>query len=151
MSTHAHVSVCPGRETHRPSVRLQRSESVTTAASVDSARAASMATSAGAAPTENQLTSIEAALGPSVLTAVAGLYTLAATHAELFYGPGLPDRTLATTSTILPTSDVHARYLSGRPRVPPLWIARYTTSRDRCTAANLLRHATCSDGWVGRA
>ena len=67
---------------------------------------------------------LEEILGPTVLTATANIFTLIATHAELFYGPGLADRVLSATSAQLPASDVHGRYLSGRPRVPPPWIVR---------------------------
>ena len=75
---------------------------------------------------------LEEILGPTVLTATANIFTLIATHAELFYGPGLADRVLSATSAQLPTSDVHGRYLSGRPRVPPPWIVRSAWAGCRC-------------------
>jgi hypothetical protein len=85
----------------------------------------------------------ETQLGPAVLTATASFHALAAAHADLAYGPGLAEWLHAPAPTpALAASEVHARYVAGRPRLPPPWLARYAYTAEAIMAPRRLTGAS---------
>jgi len=120
-----------------PGARRRNADGSVTLAAADGARPA-----AESPASKERLAAVEMHLGPAVLTAVAGLFSLAGTHADLLSGPGLADRVYANSAALLPFSELHARYLSGRPRVPPMWTSRCAPS-SALTGAFVLRA-----GWL---